>query len=43
MLTGRYRWVICALLFFATAINCVDRQMIGTLAPEMKHVRIEDY
>ena len=26
---GRYRWVICALLFFATTINYVDRQVIG--------------
>ena len=28
---GRYRWVICSLLFAATAINYVDRQMIGVL------------
>lgn len=26
-----YRWVICALLFFATTINYVDRQIIGLL------------
>jgi MFS transporter, ACS family, hexuronate transporter len=26
---GRYRWVICALLFAATAINYIDRQTIG--------------
>jgi len=30
---GRYRWGICALLFAATAINYVDRQMIGLLKP----------
>src|SRR5689334_7154285 len=30
---GRYRWLICALLFAATAINYVDRQMIGLLKP----------
>ncbi|MFA5966539.1 MAG: MFS transporter [Sphingomonas sp.] len=30
---GRYRWAICALLFAATAINYVDRQMIGVLKP----------
>jgi len=30
---GRYRWVICALLFAATSINYVDRQMIGVLKP----------
>ena len=31
---GRYRWIICALLFAATAINYVDRQMIGVLEPD---------
>ncbi len=30
---GRYRWVICGLLFAATAVNYVDRQMIGVLKP----------
>lgn len=30
---GRYRWAITALLFAATAINYVDRQMIGVLKP----------
>ncbi len=33
---GRYRWAICALLFFATTINYIDRQVFGILAPEMK-------
>jgi ACS family hexuronate transporter-like MFS transporter len=33
---GRYRWVVCALLFAATAINYVDRQMIGVLKPTLK-------
>jgi len=28
---GRYRWVICGLLFFATTINYVDRQVLGLL------------
>ncbi|TRW16732.1 MFS transporter [Glacieibacterium frigidum] len=32
---GRYRWVIVALLFTATAINYVDRQMIGVLKPTL--------
>jgi ACS family hexuronate transporter-like MFS transporter len=32
---GRYRWVIVGLLFAATAINYVDRQMIGLLKPIM--------
>jgi MFS transporter, ACS family, hexuronate transporter len=26
---GRYRWVICALLFFATSINFIDRQILS--------------
>ena len=30
---GRYRWVIVGLLFAATAINYIDRQMIGVLKP----------
>jgi ACS family hexuronate transporter-like MFS transporter len=30
---GRYRWVICGLLFAATVINYVDRQMLGVLKP----------
>ncbi len=29
----RYRWVICALLFFATSINYVDRQIFALLKP----------
>jgi len=33
---GRYRWVICALLFFATTINYVDRQVLGILAPDLQ-------
>ena len=28
---GHYRWVVCALIFFATTINYVDRQVIGIL------------
>ena len=31
--TGSYRWVIVALVFFATTINYIDRQVIGILAP----------
>jgi ACS family hexuronate transporter-like MFS transporter len=30
---GRYRWRICALLFFATTLNYMDRQVLGLLAP----------
>src|SRR3954467_12750559 len=33
---GRYRWVICALLFFATTINYMDRQVLGILAPTLQ-------
>src|SRR5678815_2858111 len=33
---GYYRWVICALIFFATTVNYVDRQIIGVLAPTLK-------
>src|SRR5258708_37217540 len=28
-----YRWVVCALLFFATTINYVDRQILSLLKP----------
>ena len=35
--SARYRWVICALLFFATTINYVDRQVLGLLAPTLQH------
>jgi len=30
---GRYRWAICALLFFVITINYVDRQVLGILKP----------
>jgi ACS family hexuronate transporter-like MFS transporter len=30
---GRFRWTICALLFFATTINYIDRQVLGILKP----------
>jgi ACS family hexuronate transporter-like MFS transporter len=30
---SHYRWKICGLLFFATTINYVDRQIIGILKP----------
>jgi len=33
---GSYRWSICALLFFATTINYVDRQVLGILAPVLQ-------
>lgn len=31
-----YRWVVCALLFFATTINYIDRQVIGLLKPNLE-------
>lgn len=34
--TGRYRWFICGLLFFATTINYIDRQIIGFLKPTLE-------
>ena len=30
---GKYRWTICALVFFATTINYLDRQVISLLKP----------
>jgi len=34
--TGNYRWTICALLFFATTINYIDRQVIGLLKDDLQ-------
>ncbi len=34
----RFRWVICALLFFALTINYLDRLVFGILAPELQKV-----
>lgn len=34
--TGNFRWTIVALLFFATTINYIDRQVIGILAPYLQ-------
>ena len=28
---GRHRWTICALIFAATTINYLDRQVLGLL------------
>src|ERR1035441_10549216 len=33
---GRFRWTICALLFFATTVNYADRQILGILAPTLQ-------
>ena len=34
---GNYRWLVCALLFFATTINYIDRQVLGILAPVLQN------
>ncbi len=34
---GRVRWTVCAMLFFATSINYMDRQVLGILAPVLQH------
>lgn len=33
--TGKYRWTICGLLFFATTVNYLDRQVLSLLAPSL--------
>ena len=34
--TGNYRWIVCSLLFFATTINYLDRQVVGLLKPTLE-------
>ncbi len=36
--TGNFRWMVCSLLFFATTINYLDRQVLGYLKPELERV-----
>jgi ACS family hexuronate transporter-like MFS transporter len=31
--SGRYRWVVCGLLFFATTVNYMDRQILSLIKP----------
>jgi ACS family hexuronate transporter-like MFS transporter len=41
-----YRWTICALLFAATTLNYIDRQVLGILAPTLQrelHWSEQDY
>lgn len=33
---NNYRWTVCALIFFATTINYLDRQVIGILKPMLE-------
>ncbi len=35
---GNYRWFIALLLFTATTINYIDRQIFGLLKPELEVV-----
>lgn len=39
---GHFRWVICALLFFAATINYLDRQVIATLKGDLQRAGIWD-
>jgi ACS family hexuronate transporter-like MFS transporter len=34
---GRIRWTVCAMLFAATSINYMDRQVIAILKPTLEH------
>jgi len=34
---GRFRWRICALLFFATTLNYIDRQVLALLKPVLEN------
>jgi ACS family hexuronate transporter-like MFS transporter len=43
---GRYRWLICLLLFLGTSINYIDRQILSLLKPvldEQLHWTNEEY
>jgi ACS family hexuronate transporter-like MFS transporter len=33
---GKYRWTICGLLFFATTVNYLDRQVLSLLQPHLE-------
>jgi len=35
---GRYRWTICSLLFFATTVNYLDRQVLSLLKPRLEEI-----
>lgn len=41
-----YRWIVCALLFLATTVNYIDRQILGLIKPildEQLHWSNEDF
>ena len=35
---GRYRWTICGLIFFATTVNYLDRQVLSLLQPTLEKI-----
>src|SRR5436190_2256507 len=35
---GKYRWTICGLLFFATTVNYLDRQVLSLLKPKLEEI-----
>lgn len=35
---GKYRWTICSLLFFATTVNYLDRQVLSLLKPKLEEL-----
>ena len=35
--SSNYRWVICALLFWVTTANYLDRGVFSNLAPELRN------
>src|SRR5262245_50319202 len=35
---GKFRWVICKLLFLACIINYLDRQVLGLLKPDLMKI-----
>jgi len=35
---SKFRWVICALLFFACTVNYMDRQILGLLKPQLSEL-----
>lgn len=39
---GNFRWIICALLFFAATINYLDRQVIATLKGDLQRAGVWD-
>jgi len=37
LLAGRFRWIICALLFLGVTKNYMDRQVLGVLKGPLQH------